>query len=114
MIQRATAEPVLIARAKEFIQERHADNLRLAMVARAVSTSPFYFCKIFKKMTGTNFTDYLSSVRIEKAKNLLLNPDVQVSEIAFAVGFQSLTHFNRVFKRIVGMPPSQYRAQLGE
>ena len=81
-------------------------------VAKAVNTSTFYFCKMLKKVTGINFTDYLSRVRIEKSKNLLLNPNLRVSEIAFEVGFQSLTHFNRVFKKILGQSPTEYRAQL--
>jgi AraC-like DNA-binding protein len=51
-------------------------------------------------------------VRIEKAKNLLLNPNLRISEIAYEVGFQSLTHFNRVFKRLMGDSPTDYRAQL--
>ena len=55
---------------------------------------------------------YLSRVRIEKSKNLLLNPNLRVSEIAFEVGFQSLTHFNRVFKKVLGQTPTDYRAQL--
>ena len=63
-----------------------------------MNTSTFYFCKLFKRSTGLNFTDYVSRVRIEKAKNLLLNPNLRVSEIAYEIGFQSLTHFNRVFK----------------
>ena len=77
-----------------------------------MNTSTFYFCKMFKKITGINFTDYVSRVRIEKSKNLLLNPNLRVSEIAFEVGFQSLTHFNRVFKKILGQSPTEYRAQL--
>ena len=63
-------------------------------------------------MTGINFTNYLSRLRIEKAKNLLLNPNLRVSEIAFEVGFQSLTHFNRVFKKVLGLSPTDYREQL--
>jgi AraC-like DNA-binding protein len=51
-------------------------------------------------------------VRVEKAKNLLLNPNLRISEIAYEVGFQSLTHFNRVFKRVVGQSPTDYRAEL--
>ena len=51
-------------------------------------------------------------MRIEKAKNLLLNPNLRISEIAYEVGFQSLTHFNRVFKKLVGQSPTDYRAQL--
>ena len=81
-------------------------------MAKAVNSSPFYFCKMFKKGTGINFTEYLSRIRIERSKNLLLNPHLRVSEIAFEVGFQSLTHFNRVFKNTVGQSPTHYREQL--
>lgn len=112
VVQQENAEPPVIARAKHFIQEHQSEDLSLGQVARAVNTSTFYFCKIFKKVTGINFTDYLSRVRIEKAKNLLLNPNLRISEIAYEVGFQSLTHFNRVFKKIIGQSPTQYRSQL--
>ncbi len=112
VVQQENAEPPVIRRAKEFILEHQAEDISLGQVARAVNTSTFYFCKMFKKITGINFTDYLSRVRIEKSKNLLLNPNLRVSEIAFEVGFQSLTHFNRVFKKILGQTPTEYRAQL--
>jgi AraC-like DNA-binding protein len=111
-VQQENAEPPVITKAKEYIQEHQAERLPLKQVAKAVNTSAFYFCKLFKKITGINFTDYLSRIRIEKSKNLLLNPNLRVSEIAFEVGFQSLTHFNRVFKRILGQSPTEYRAQL--
>jgi AraC-like DNA-binding protein len=112
VVQQAAPDPPMIARAKAFIEEHQAENLSLKQVAKAVNTSTFYFCKVFKKATGINFTDYVSRIRIEKAKNLALNPNLRISEIAFEVGFQSLTHFNRVFKKITGMSPSDYRAQL--
>jgi AraC-like DNA-binding protein len=112
LVQQANAEPPLITRAKAFIAEHQAENLSLGQVAKAVNSSPFYFCKLFKKATGLNFTDYISRIRIERAKNLLLNPNLRVSEIAFEVGFQSLTHFNRVFKHTVGQSPTHYREQL--
>jgi AraC-like DNA-binding protein/ligand-binding sensor protein len=112
IIQRDNAEPPVITKAKEYIQEHQAEDLSLGQVAKAVNTSTFYFCKMFKKVTGINFTDYLSRIRVEKSKNLLLNPNLRVSEIAFEVGFQSLTHFNRVFKKILGQSPTEYRAQL--
>ena len=108
-LQQKNAEPPAITRAKQFINSRQADDLSLADVAHAVNTSTFYFCKMFKKATGLNFTDYLSRVRIEKAKNLLLNPNLRISEIAYEVGFQSLTHFNRMFRKLVGQSPSEYR-----
>ena len=112
LVRNANAEPPAITRAKQFIKEHQADEISLGDVAKAVNTSTFYFCKMFKKATGLNFTDYLSRVRVEKARNLLLNPNLRVSEIAFASGFQSLSHFNRVFRRIAGESPTRYREKL--
>lgn len=111
-IAKANAEPPVITRAKAFILEHFSEDLSLGQVAAAVHTSSFYFCKLFKKATGINFTEFVSRTRTEKAKNLLLNPNLRISEIAYEVGFQSLTHFNRIFKKIVGQSPTEYRAQL--
>lgn len=111
-IQSVNAEPMAITRARQFIQDHQTDDLSLAEVARAVNTSTFYFCKLFKKATGLNFTEYLSQLRIERAKNLLLNPNLRVSEIAYETGFRTLTHFNRVFKQITNQSPSSYRKRL--
>jgi AraC-like DNA-binding protein/ligand-binding sensor protein len=112
LVQQRNVEPPVITRAKQYIEAHQSDELSLNEVAKAVNTSSFYFCKLFKKATGLNFTDYVSRVRVEKAKNLLLNPNARVSEVAFEVGFQSLTHFNRVFRRVVGESPSEYREDL--
>ena len=112
VVQNDNAEPPAITRAKEFINQHLNEDLSLGQVAKAVNTSTFYFCKMFKKATGINFTDYVSRRRIENAKNLLLNPNLRVSEIAYEVGFQSLTHFNRVFKKIEGQSPTEYRGCL--
>jgi AraC-like DNA-binding protein len=111
-VQQQNSEPPAIARAKEFIKAHQSEEISLSDVARAVNSSTFYFCKMFKKSTGLNFTDYLSRIRIEKAKSLLLNPNLRVSEVAFEVGFQSLTHFNRVFRKIAGQSPTEYRESL--
>ena len=108
-IQTNAAEPAPVTKAKHFIAQNQDNALCLATVAKAVNTSTFYFCKLFKRTTGLTFTDYLARVRIEKAKTLLLDPNRRVSEVAYDVGFQSLTHFNRVFRRIVGQSPSGYR-----
>lgn len=112
VVQSANAEPPVIAKAKQFIREHHTEDLSLGQVAAAVHTSIFYFCKLFRKVTGTTFTEFVSRTRIEKAKNLLLNPNLRISEIAYEVGFQSLTHFNRVFKKVVGESPTEYRGRL--
>jgi AraC-like DNA-binding protein len=112
VLQEQTAEPPVITRAKQYITEHQTEELSLDQVAKSVHTSKFYLCKMFKKATGIHFTDYLSRVRTERAKNLLLNRNLRISEIAYEVGFQSLTHFNRVFKRILGQSPTDYRSRL--
>jgi AraC-like DNA-binding protein len=111
-IAQANTELPVITKAKQYIQDHYHEELSLGQVAVAVHTSTFYFCKLFKKATGINFTEFVSRTRTEKAKNLLLNPNLRVSEIAFEVGFQSLTHFNRIFKKIVGQSPTEYRSHL--
>ena len=112
MVQEEHHESPVIARARAFINEHHDDDLTLSQVAHSVNTSAFYFCKMFKKFMGMTFTDYLARVRVEKVKNLLLDPHKRVSEAAFEAGFQSLSQFNRVFRKLEGCSPSAHRAQL--
>ena len=112
LVQGASAEAPAIARARRLIADRHTEELSLGQMARAVNMSAFYFCKSFKKATGMTFTDYLARVRVEKVRNLLLNPHKRVSEAAYEAGFQSLSQFNRVFRRIAGESPTAYRARL--
>jgi AraC-like DNA-binding protein/ligand-binding sensor protein len=112
MVTQAHAEPPVITRAKAFIKEHQHEDLTLTGVSKALHMSPFYFCKLFRKWTGITFTNYLSRIRIETAKEQLLNPHVRISEVAYDIGFQSLTHFNRVFRKVVGLSPTQYRIKL--
>jgi AraC-like DNA-binding protein/ligand-binding sensor protein len=112
LIQRDNAEPPMITRAKDFIREHHGEDLSLRQVAQFSNTSPFNFCKLFKRVTGLTFTKFLSHVRIESSKNLLINPQLRVSEVAYEAGFQSLTHFNRVFQKILGQSPTEYRLKV--
>src|SRR5256714_6707375 len=101
-----------MTRARQFIEAHQAEPLSLGRIAQVANISRHYFCKMFKKATGMNFTDYLSRVRVEKSKTLLLNPNSRISEAAFACGFQSMTNFNREFKRIVGRSPTHFREAL--
>jgi AraC-like DNA-binding protein len=81
-------------------------------VAKAAGASVFHFCKVFHRATGLKFTDYVARVRLEDARTQLLNPNRRISEVAYEVGFQSLTQFNRVFKRVFGQSPSKFREHL--
>ena len=112
VLQQQTAEPEQITRARQFIEAHHQEDLTLTAAARSAGMSTFYFCKTFRKVTGLTFTQHLSRLRVEKAKNLLLNRNYRVSEIAYEVGFQSLTHFNRVFKSLAGESPTDCRQHL--
>ena len=109
IVQEEENELPLIRRARAYIQANQGDPIDLTKIAQAMHVSVFYFCKLFKKATGLTFTEYLGRVRVEKAKQLLLNPHLRISEIAYDVGFQSLTHFNRVFRQVTGKSPSAYR-----
>ncbi|MEN9403353.1 MAG: HTH-type transcriptional regulator YesS, partial [Verrucomicrobiota bacterium] len=112
MVSAKQAESPMISRAKVFIAEHQHEEMSLRQVAGAVNTSAFYFCKMFKQATGLTFTDYLARVRIEKVKNLLLNPHKRISEAAYEAGFQSLSQFNRVFRKIAGEAPTSWRDKL--
>jgi AraC-like DNA-binding protein len=102
-------EDQVVSRAKKYISERFQERITLDEAAQAVNASTRHFCKVFKLATGITFTDYLARTRVEKAKHLLQNPHLRVSEIAFETGFDSISQFNRSFKRIIGMSPTQYR-----
>lgn len=106
-----TPETPNITRALEFIRQHITEPLDLKQVADQAHLSTCYFCKKFKLATGLTFTQYVTRTRVETAKTLLLNPQVRVSEVAFEVGFQSLTHFNRVFREITGDSPTKYRQE---
>jgi AraC-like DNA-binding protein/ligand-binding sensor protein len=112
MITASAPEPLAVNKARSYIAEHLGDALSLTEVARAANTSAFYFCKIFKAAVGVTFTDYVSRTRVEKTKQALLDPNMRVSEAAYAAGFQSLSQFNRVFRRITGESPSAYRDHL--
>jgi AraC-like DNA-binding protein len=112
VVRREKEESASMARTRQFIEKHQAEPLSLGRVAHVANISRHYFCKMFKKATGMNFVDYLSRVRVEKSKTLLLNPNSRISEAAFACGFQSMTNFNRAFKRIVGRSPTQFRESL--
>jgi AraC-like DNA-binding protein len=104
------AEPVEIWKARKFIYENSDEELSLTKVAKSVNISASYLSEKFKDVTGVNFVDYVAQARVRKARHLLRNTNLRISEIAFAVGFQSLSQFNRVFKKLTRQSPTQFRA----
>jgi AraC-like DNA-binding protein/ligand-binding sensor protein len=111
-ISASANEPKPVSSAKQFVLAHVEEAITLAQVAQHVHVSRFHFCKLFKKATGMTLTEFVARVRVEKAKTLLVDPSVRISEVVFAAGFGSIPQFNSVFKRCVGMPPTKYRATL--
>jgi AraC-like DNA-binding protein len=107
---RSRAEPVAIWKARKYIDEHSREELSLSRVAKAVNMNANYLSENFKQVTGIKFVDYVAHARFKNSCDLLRNSRLRISEIAFAVGFQSLSQFNRVFKRFSGKSPKQYRA----
>jgi AraC-like DNA-binding protein len=112
VIESQNFEPPLVMKAREYIEKHRTEELSLADVAKAAGASVFHFCKVFHRATALTFTDYVARVRLEDARTQLLNPSRRISEIAYDVGFQSLTQFNRTFKRVFGQSPTEFRARV--
>ncbi|MBC7979857.1 MAG: PocR ligand-binding domain-containing protein [Armatimonadetes bacterium] len=101
-----------ITKARTFITDHCGDDMSLAAVSRIANMSANYFSGKFVEATGMNFVEYVTRTRVEKACTLLQNPNLRISEIAFDVGFQSLSQFNRGFKQVSGQCPREYRDGL--
>jgi len=107
---RSRAQPVAIWKACKYIEQNSGEKLSLTQVANVVNMNANHLSENFKQVTGTNFVEYVARTRFANTCDLLLNSKLRISEIAFAVGFQSLSQFNRIFKRLSGKSPTQYRA----
>ena len=112
MVEKQNVEPPVVQKAREYIDKHKTEELSLSAVAQAAGASVFHFCKVFHKSTGLKFTDYVARVRLEDARTQLLNPNRRISEVAYDVGFQSLTQFNRIFKRVFGESPGEFRTHM--
>ncbi len=80
-------------------------------LAQQASFAPSYFSALFRETTGTTIPEYINLRRIRRAQELLRAPETRVSAVCYAVGFRDLSNFNRVFKRIVGQTPREYRQE---
>ena len=99
----------IIDRAKEYIMTHYQKDISLDDVSREVDISPYYFSKLFKEATGDNFIEYLTNLRIDKAKDLLDNTELSMKEICVQVGYANPNYFSRIFKKNVGVTPTEYK-----
>jgi len=102
----------LITGAKEYINNFFGKEITLEDVSRTVNVSPNYFSKLFKEETGENFIDYLTSVRMKKAKELLEEGNYSIKETCYLVGYGDPNYFSRIFKKVVGVSPSEFRGSV--
>lgn len=110
--KRAEKANTVIEQAKEYIQKNFGKDISLDDVSREVDISPYYFSKIFKDSTGKNFIEYLTEVRIERAKELLVSSGCSMKEICSSVGYSDPNYFSRAFKKNVGITPTEYKERI--
>ena len=101
------ADPFLYAGA--YIQRFYYQKISTREIANYMNLSPDYFSKLFKRKYSISFIDYLTQTRIEASQTLLTETPFTVNEIALELGYQEPNYFTRVFKKIVGIPPTEYR-----
>ena len=109
IMKEALREMRPITEAKHYIQQHYQEALRLEDVSTAVGFNATYFSTLFKKETGQNFMDYLTELRISKAKELLCGEELSVQDVAEQVGYRDLKYFSRLFKKLTGVSPSDYK-----
>jgi len=112
LIRAACYENPSITRAKQYVRDHSTKPITMEEVARVAGLSVTYFSKVFKKEAGMPFPEYVNRVRLENVKGLLLSREKSVNESAFEAGFESISHFNRVFKKFEGTCPIRYREEL--
>jgi AraC-like DNA-binding protein len=99
-----------LERAIQFVQERYATKgLQLGSISRVAGLSPQYLCRVFKQCFGISTMHYVTAYRVQKAEGLLLNTNLSCSEIADAIGFESVHTLSHVFRKIRGISPMYYR-----
>lgn len=97
---------------RTYIRTNYMNEISMQDAARMMNYSDAYFCKLFKQCFDQNFTTYLTHFRIEEAKRLLRDRNISVKDVSMKVGYYDSNYFAKVFKRITGMIPSEYRAAL--
>lgn len=102
-------ENQLVRKAQNYIQENYQKDLSLDEVSRQLDLSPYYFSKLFKEETGSNFVEYVTNLRIARAKELLAGDGCSMKEICAEVGYSDPNYFSRIFKKNVGVTPTEYR-----
>jgi two-component system response regulator YesN len=96
---------------KQYIEDHYGEDLSLNLLADLVYLSPNYLSNMFTKVTGSSLNRYIRQFRMEKARSLLVESNMKISEIGAAVGFTSTSYFIRTFQKVYGVTPVSYRSE---
>lgn len=96
----------------EYINENYMEDLKCEKIVGITNMNRSKFSKVFKKRFGQSLVSYINLIRIKNAAELLRNPDLSITEIASHVGYESITHFERVFRKVNGASPKEYRREI--
>ena len=107
--RKETQQESVVSRAKAYMQENYGRDISLDDVSREVNVSPYYFSKLFKEEAGENFIEYLTRLRMDRAKELLRDEGISIKEISMQIGYGDPNYFSRIFKKQTGMTPREYR-----
>lgn len=102
----------VVSRIMEYLQRNYHEDITLDSLGGIVYMNPKYVCRLIKKETGSNFSDILLDIRIEKAKQLIKDTELKTYEVAEKVGIKDSRYFSKVFKKYVGMTPTEYKQSL--
>jgi AraC-like DNA-binding protein len=105
-------EPAAVTAGRRYAERHLGDKITLADVARHVALSSDHFSRLFRNSTGISFGEYVNRRRVESAQHLLADSNQRVADISYACGFDSVPHFNRVFRRVTGISPTSHRRQI--
>ncbi len=110
LLSRPDSETTLrINRVKQYIQTHYSENMTLETIARQINLAPTYLCLLFREKTGQTMNSYITSIRMEKARQLLADVNLKLFDISLAVGYPNPSYFTRLFRKYTGMTPTEYR-----
>ena len=112
-IRKTAKVPYIIHNAIAYIEKHYTESITLEEIANQVGLTPQYFSTYFKEEMDCTLIDYITKLRIEKAKEIIRNSQMSVQEICFIVGYHDPNYFSRIFKKYVGLTPSKYKKEFG-
>lgn len=103
----------VISKAMKFIDSNYHNNISLNDVAESINMSYFYFSRLFKESTGKSFSDYLTEYRIDKSIELMKDDQLSIKQISYDIGYNDPNYFSKIFKKLKGITPTDYRGRMG-